>query len=143
MPRAERVKAYRRFFESCYEWLPQGGRLALQTNVKGSNAHIDRQTASDMLFIIRRIFPGSVLPYPSEILEASEGLFDIVSMRNDGDHYVRTCGEWLGRLVADRKRAVELVGEQTVFDYERYLSAAVDQFTNAHLDLVRIVFEHV
>jgi cyclopropane-fatty-acyl-phospholipid synthase len=36
MSRADRISAYRRFFESCHAWLPSGGRLALQTNVRGN-----------------------------------------------------------------------------------------------------------
>ncbi len=143
MARPARVGAYRRFFRSCHEWLPRGGRLALQTNVKGNNVRMDRQTARDMLFIIDRIFPQSVLPWPSEILEASERFFDVVSARNDPDHYARTCQEWSDRLLANRDRAMALVGAPMVVDYERYLSAAVDAFTKRHLGLMRIVFERV
>lgn len=143
MPRPERVAAYRRFFNSCHEWLPHGGRLALQTNANGNNACMDRQTALDMLFIIRHIFPESVLPWPSEIFEASERLFDVVSARNDPDHYARTCQAWLDRLLTSRKRATELVGERIVMDYERYLRAAIDAFDKRHLGLLRIVFERV
>ena len=143
MPRPDRVAAYQRFFNSCYEWLPCGGRLALQTNTKGNNVRMDRRTALDMLFIIRHIFPQSVLPWPSEILEASERLFDVVSARNDPDHYARTCQAWLDGLRASRERAIELVGERVVMDYERYLSAAVEGFTKRHTGLLRIVFERV
>jgi len=143
MPRPERVAAYRRFFNSCHEWLPYGGRLALQTNTNGNNACMDRQTALDMLFIIRHIFPESALPWPSEIFEASERLFDVVSARNDPDHYARTCQAWLDRLLTSRKRATELVGERIVMDYERYLRAAIDAFDKRHLGLLRIVFERV
>jgi len=143
MPRPERVAAYRRFFNSCHEWLPHGGRLALQTNANGNNACMDRQTALDMLFIIRHIFPESVLPWPSEIFEASERLFDVVSARNDPDHYARTCQAWLDRLLTSRKRATELVGERIVMDYERYLRAAIGAFDKRHLGLLRIVFERV
>jgi cyclopropane-fatty-acyl-phospholipid synthase len=143
MTRMDRVSAYRRFFRSCHEWLPRGGRLALQTNAKGNNIRMDRQTVRDMRFIIDRIFPQSVLPWPSEILEASERLFDVVSTRNDPNHYARTCQEWLDRLLANRERATELVGAPMVADYERYLSAAVDAFTKRHLGLMRMVFERV
>lgn len=143
MPRRERVAAYRHFFESCRRWLPPGGRLAVQTNVKGNNLRMSRQTAQDMLFIIRRIFPESVLPLVSETVEASEGLFDVVSARNDPAHYARTCQEWLSRLVAHRAQATRLVGAATVSDYERYLNAGVDAFDNRHLGLLRIVFERL
>ena len=143
MTRPARIEAYRRFFERCHDWLPRGGRLALQTNVKGNNVRMDRRTVKDLLFIVDHIFPESELPWASEILEASERRFDLVSVRNDADHYARTCQEWLDRLLAQRARAEELVGEQRVADYERYLRASVNGFRDRHLGLARLVFERV
>lgn len=143
MKRADRVAAYRRFFTSCHDWLPRGGRLALQTNTKGSNVHMDRRTVRDLLFVVDKIFPESELPWNSEILQASERLFDVVSARNDPDHYARTCQCWRDALVARRDEASALVGADTVADYERYLAAAVDAFRKRHLGLVRIIFESV
>jgi cyclopropane-fatty-acyl-phospholipid synthase len=141
MSRAERLTAYLKFFAACRDWLPDGGRLALQTNVRGNNVRMNRQTVLEMRFIIRHVFPESVLPWPSEILEASERLFDVVSVRNDPGHYERTCQEWLTRLAANRQQAIELVGAVTVASYERYLTAAVKAFTKRHLGLMRIILE--
>jgi cyclopropane-fatty-acyl-phospholipid synthase len=139
--RGGRVEAYRRFFASCHEWLPPGGRLALQTNVKGNNVKLDRQTVKDLLFICDQIFPESELPWTSEIIEAAERKFDVVSARNDADHYARTCQEWHDNLVANEPAAIEMVGEARVADYVRYLRASVGGFRNRHLGLMRIVFE--
>jgi cyclopropane-fatty-acyl-phospholipid synthase len=143
MMRAGRVAAYREFFERCHAWLPPGGRLVLQTNVKGNNVRMDRTTVRDLLFIADKIFPESELPWLSEITEASERRFDVVSARNDAEDYARTCHAWLDNLVANRTPATELVGAQRVADYERYLAASVAGFTNRHLGLMRIVFERV
>ncbi|MDT3397406.1 class I SAM-dependent methyltransferase [Streptomyces sp. B1866] len=141
--RAGRVAAYRAFFQRCHDWLPPGGRLALQTNVKGNNTRMDRAAVRDLLFIADRIFPESELPWTSEILEAAERLFDVVTVRNDPEHYRRTCELWLTSLTARRERAAELVGAGTVADYERYLRAAADGFARRHLGLVGAVFERV
>jgi cyclopropane-fatty-acyl-phospholipid synthase len=143
MPRSERLRAYREFFDRCREWLPRGGRLSIQTNTKGNNVRLDRQTRSDLRFVIERIFTESELPWPSEILEASERRFEVVSLRNDPDDYARTCQEWLDALRDRRDRAVELVGEEPVADYERYLNGAVGCFRRRQLGLMRIVFERV
>ncbi len=143
LDRDERVEAYRRFFRSCHEQLAPGGRLALQTNAKGSNVRLDRQTVRDLRFIIETIFTESELPWLSEITAAAERSFEVVSVRNDAEHYALTCREWLGRLVANREAAVELVGEQAVADYERYLSATVGHFERRHLALLRLVLERV
>jgi cyclopropane-fatty-acyl-phospholipid synthase len=143
MTRLDRIDAYRQFFERCRGWLPPGGRLALQTNIKGNNVRMDRTTVRDLLFIVDRIFPESEMPWTSEIFEASERLFDVVSARNDADDYARTCQEWLDGLLANRAVAEELVGEQQVADYERYLRASIGSLRNRHQGLVRIVFERV
>jgi cyclopropane-fatty-acyl-phospholipid synthase len=143
MPRRERVAAYRRFFERCRELLPAGGRLALQTNAKGSNVRLDRRTASELRFVAERIFPESELPWASEILEAGERRFEIVSIRNDADHYARTCAAWRARLEANLERARELVGGQVLDDYRRYLDVTVDHFQRRHLALLRVVYERI
>ena len=141
MTRPMRVAAYRAFFERCHDWLPPGGRLALQTNVKGNNTAMDRATVRELLFIVDRIFPQSELPWTSELLEASERRLDVVWARNDPDHYARTCREWLIRLTGRRGQAEEMVGAELVSDYERYLRAAAQAFERRHLGLLRIVFE--
>jgi cyclopropane-fatty-acyl-phospholipid synthase len=136
-----KVAAYREFFARCHDWLPPGGRLALQTNVKGNNTRLSRQSVRDLLFVADVIFPESEMPWPSEILEASERLFDVVSVRNDPDDYARTCRSWRSALLARRAEAVALVGDQAVADYDRYLAAMSDAFDKRHLGLMRIVFE--
>ncbi|WP_225803441.1 cyclopropane-fatty-acyl-phospholipid synthase family protein [Streptomyces sp. NK15101] len=143
LSRAERVAAYREFFERCRAWLPRGGRIALQTNIKGNNVRMDKQTVRDLLFIIDMIFPESEIPALSEVVESSEKRFDIVRLRNDPDHYSRTCQEWYDRLRANRDQAVKVAGEEVVAHYERYLSSTVGHFRNRHLGLSRIVLEAV
>ncbi|MDQ3933973.1 MAG: cyclopropane-fatty-acyl-phospholipid synthase family protein [Actinomycetota bacterium] len=143
MPRAERIAGYREFFQRCFDWLPSGGRVAVQTIVKGSNGKLDRKTVRDMLFICDRIYPESQIPWVSEMLEASEKQFDVVTARLDPDHYVRTLHDWHGRLQDRRQEAVDMVGPEVVADYERYLIAFAEHFANRHTNLARIVFERV
>ena len=143
LSRAERIAAYRQFFDRCREWLPRGGRIALQTNIKGNNVRMDKQTVRDLMFIMDIIFPESEIPALSEVIESSEKRFDVVSLRNDPDHYSRTCREWLNRLRSHREEAVRIAGEENVANYERYLGSTVDHFANRHLGLSRIVLEAV
>jgi cyclopropane-fatty-acyl-phospholipid synthase len=143
LPRAERVAGYRRFFMRCRDWLKPGGRLALQTNVKGNNVRLDRQAIKDLRFICDKIFPESELPWLSEVCEASEKIFDIVAVRNDPEHYAQTCQQWLERLRKHRDGAVALVGEPMVSDYERYLSATVGHFQARYLGLARFTLMRI
>ncbi|WP_228974891.1 cyclopropane-fatty-acyl-phospholipid synthase family protein [Streptomyces sp. DH12] len=141
LSRAERIAAYREFFERCHAWLPPRGRIALQTNVKGNNTVMDKATVRELMFIIDTIFPESEIPALSEVVESSEKLFDVVSLRNDPDHYARTCAEWLRRLRENRAAAVRVAGERNVANYEKYLGASVRHFENRHLGLSRIILE--
>ncbi|PXX54888.1 cyclopropane-fatty-acyl-phospholipid synthase [Nocardia tenerifensis] len=141
MSRAERIAAYRTFFARCQEWLPTGGRLALQTIVKGNNTKMSRQTVRDLLFIIDRIFTESELPWLSEIFEASERLFDVITVTNDADDYARTCAAWRARMDARAAEARALVGDDAVADYQRYLTASSEAFSDRHIGLARIIFE--
>jgi len=143
LPRSARVAAYRRFFTRCRELLRGSGRLALQTNVKGANVRLNRKTAAELRFVAERIFPQSELPWPSEILEASAKLFEVVSVRNDAEHYARTCAAWRERLIARHDDATQLVGAATVESYCRYLDITAGHFRNRHLGLLRIGFERV
>ncbi|MEV8034407.1 cyclopropane-fatty-acyl-phospholipid synthase family protein [Streptomyces sp. NPDC086182] len=143
LSRAERVAAYQEFFDRCRTWLPKGGRIALQTNIKGNNVQMDKQTVRDLMFIIDTIFPESEIPALSEVIESSEKRFDIVNLRTDPDHYSRTCKEWLNRLQANRAQAVKAAGEENVANYERYLGSTVGHFTNRHLGLSRMILEAV
>jgi cyclopropane-fatty-acyl-phospholipid synthase len=143
LPRSERVAAYRRFFVRCAQLLRPGGRLALQTNVKGANVRLSRETAAELRFVAERIFPQSELPWPSEILEASAKRFEVISVRNDAEHYARTCAAWRDNLVARRDDATQLVGAATVESYRRYLDVTVGHFRNRHLGLLRIAFARV
>lgn len=143
LPRAERVAGYRRFFMRCRDMLPPGGRLSLQTNVKGNNCRLNRETIAELRFICATIFPESELPWLSEVILASEKVFDLVDVRNDPSHYARTCQHWFDQLRANRARAVELVGEAMVADYERYLGSTVRHFEARHLGLARFAFVRI
>lgn len=139
----ERLESYRDFFRFAERVLVPGGRLGVQTNTKGNNLRPDRETVRDQLFIIERIFPDSELPWLSEVIEASRGMFEPILVRNDGPHYARTCGSWFENLQARRGEAVDLVGEGAVADYERYLLAAKSGFELKHTGLARVLFERV
>ncbi|WP_343577362.1 cyclopropane-fatty-acyl-phospholipid synthase family protein, partial [Mycobacterium sp.] len=143
MNREARISAYREFFARCAEWLPPGGGLSLETTVKGNNTKMSRTTVRDLLFIIDRIFPESEVPWLSEIVEASERLFETTSVLNRPDDYARTCLHWQRRLSAAQDRAQALTSADTVRDYSRYLNASVDAFANRHLGLAWLTFERI
>jgi len=134
----EKIAIYREFFQFCHDSLRPKGRLSLQSISFGTlrAGQIDP-------FIADMIFPESDLPYAWEILQAADGLFEVVQLRNDRAHYRKTCREWYRNLELRRAEAIALVGEAKVADYERYLRISIASFALRALGLLRITFERL
>jgi cyclopropane-fatty-acyl-phospholipid synthase len=134
----EKIEGYRGFFRRCHEWLPAGGCLSLQT-ISYENSGRDEFSP----FFANQIFPESDLPRLSEIASASERLFEIVSMRNDRQHYARTSLEWRRRLRKRRAEAIALIGEEAVERYDKYLHLWAIGFHTATMGLLRLQFRKI
>ena len=139
LSKAEKIAGYREFFSRCHRWLHSGGRVSLQTIAYGSSMSQEAIQASPISrFLAKFIFPDSDIPALAEIVEATEGLFEIVAMRNDREHYARTSRTWLERLNANRAEANKLVGEKTVAQYCRYLEIWAHSFEIGTQALLRM-----
>jgi len=134
----EKAATYKKFFQTCWNWLEPDGSISLQTIIY-ERANISNSSS----FLAKEIFPESNLPHLHEILKASEGLFEIVTLRNDRKHYERTLHYWLKNLRANRAQAVDLVGEKVVKKYEHYFGICMIAFHSAALNLSRITFKRI
>ncbi len=142
LTREQKVASYRDFFARCHQWLRPGGWMTLQTIAKGDVA-FDGQGLRDFAYIVKKMFPESDLPHPADVFAAIEGRFEAVAMRNDREHYVRTCEEWLQRLDARWDEAVAVAGDEVPRVYRRYLEACIRQFSRGHAGLLRFVLRRV
>lgn len=138
LPAAEKVEAYRSFFRCCHRWLKPGGWLSLQTIAYGNMRHEDVSQ-----FFITEIFPESDLPSLADLAEGSARLFEVVTLRNDREDYVRTCRAWLARLKANRTAAIALVGEEVVARYEKYLKLSIIGFHVGTTNLYRLALRRL
>jgi cyclopropane-fatty-acyl-phospholipid synthase len=133
----EKVAVYRAFFQFCRRVAPSGC-LSLQSITYES---ADRAQFSP--FFARHVFPESDLPRLSEIVQATERLFEIELIRNDREQYARTARHWLAQLRRRRADAVKIVGEEVVGRYERYLALLVIGFHTGTMGLVRMALRPV
>jgi cyclopropane-fatty-acyl-phospholipid synthase len=140
--RSAKVAAYRTFMTKMHALLHEGGGLALQTIAKG-NVKLDQEAFEDLAFISTDIFPESDVPRLSEVAHAAEKLFEIKAVRNDREHYTRTCAEWLRRLESRRDEAAAIVGDDVVEQYVRFLRASRRQFERGQLMLLRFTMRRV
>lgn len=129
----QRIQAYRNFFTHCHKWLKPGGFLTLQTISYGN---MRREDASQ--FMNTDIFPESDLPRLTEITRSLDGIFEVIKLRNDREHYALTCEEWLNRLRINRDKAIALVGDDVFARYERYLKLSAVGFRMGKIALLRL-----
>lgn len=142
LSRDVRVAAYRRFFETCAGWLTPGGRLSVQTIAYPEGFDRAAYDATDYgAFVQAKIFPKSDLPTLSEILEAADGAFEPVIVRNDRRHYARTARIWRNRIREKWDDAVALVGEARVRDLDLYFRTSAGAFDIGTLQLLRVAFQ--
>ena len=96
-------EVYSNFFKTVYDLLPEGGRLFLQTMVFGKNMidydeiDINAPKGSDayVLALLEKQFPGSWLPYGSEmVIRNAEPYFDLISKSSGRLDYIETINEW-------------------------------------------------
>ncbi len=102
---SDKLDAYRAFFRRCHTILKPGGWMSLQSIAYGNVDWQEMRSAPGRWFLLGEIFPESELPTLANIVQAVDGLFEIVVLRNDRDDYRRTCQVWLRRcLPVGRKR---------------------------------------
>jgi cyclopropane-fatty-acyl-phospholipid synthase len=134
----ERRDVYRSFFDRCAAWLEPEGRLSLQSIGYEDVVPSEGPVAA---FFSQEVFPESSLPYLTDIVEAAEPSFRVISVRNDGDHYSRTLELWQHRLEAAKDEAIEMVGRPTYRHYMRYLRVSRASFDRRDCTLYRLVLE--
>jgi cyclopropane-fatty-acyl-phospholipid synthase len=135
--------AYRRFFDHCHRWMRPGGRLTLQTISYGNLDREETRLSPNRQFLLGEIFPENDLPTLGAIIAACEGLFEIITLRNDREDYARTCDVWSRRLVARRSEAVAAAGEAVTARFIRYLKMSAILFHQGNTNLLRIAFRRM
>ncbi|MHB8382917.1 MAG: class I SAM-dependent methyltransferase [Candidatus Binataceae bacterium] len=136
--REVRLAGYRKFFERCHRWLRPGAWMSLQSIGLGAvNRGVEGQ------FVAEHIFPESDLPRLGEITDAAEGIFEVVSVRNDRADYKRTNQEFSARLKNNWDAAVALAGEQTVRVFAKYLRYSAAGFSFGTTNLYRLTLRRI
>jgi cyclopropane-fatty-acyl-phospholipid synthase len=135
----ERVETYRMFFARMHSWLEPRGMLALETI-----AHDDApDTASTkgrgpLGDLVLDLFPESICPHTCEVILGLEPYFEVELLRSDAADFARTFRQWLLALRANEAQATNIVGEDVVRQYRRYLVSSESQFRMRALTNVRL-----
>ena len=116
------LENYRKFFETVYKVMEDGGLFLLHTIGK---FHPEKPSE----WIRKYIFPGGYLPSLEEIFKSLEGLnFYLIDIDNWRLHYYKTLKEWKRRFLENKKWVLENLGERFFRMWEFYLTAAAVSF---------------
>jgi len=137
---AQRGVAYRAFFERCFEWLVEDGRLGLETI-----AHDDAPDTSAPLgrgplgAFVLQLFPESLCPHLGEVVLGFEPWFEVEVLRAAGADFAHTFRAWTLRLREREAEAAAIVDAETVRRFRRYLASSEAQFRLRILTNYRLV----
>jgi cyclopropane-fatty-acyl-phospholipid synthase len=91
-------------------------------------------------FIEDYVFPGGELSHISHVMEemSAQGLesWDVESLR---PHYARTLWHWVERLEANRKAAVDKVGEKTYRIWRIYMAGSAHAFERGWMSIYQVL----
>jgi cyclopropane-fatty-acyl-phospholipid synthase len=94
-------------------------------------------------FFAREVFPESDLPRLAEIAAAVDLRFQIVSLRDDRAHYVRTVPQWRRALRDRRGEAIALIGEHAYQRYDRMCAMLAIGFHVGTMSLLRLALRRI
>ncbi|ANW63433.1 hydroxymycolate synthase MmaA4 [Mycolicibacterium murale] len=139
---------YDAFFKTCYDSLPDGGRMTIQSScgyhpndLMARGKKLTFELARFAKFIGEVIFPGGRIPTTKMMVEHGEKagftVPEVLSLRN---HYIKTLGIWAARLEQHKDEAIAAAGEQSYNDYMRYLTGCQYYFVDEALDVSLVTY---
>lgn len=152
-------EVYSDFFGLCWDVLPKGGRLFLQTMVCGKNwpgygdisLNAPKVSNEYLVALLGEFYPGSWLPSDKEQISKNTRRFKLISANNGRLDYVQTLKEWgvrSRRITLQKIWAVAKLGKRYVtskefrYKVEAFRRAATRTcFEREILNHYRMVFE--
>jgi cyclopropane-fatty-acyl-phospholipid synthase len=125
---------FRTFMETVHRCLKPEGRFLLHTI--GENISV---TSTDP-WILKYIFPNSMIPSAAQITAAAEGLFVLSDWHSFGTHYDRTLMSWHENFMKNWDRIKERYDTRFYRMWTYYLSCCAGSFRANKNQLWQIVF---
>ena len=140
---------YDDFFTTCFDILPGGGRMTIQSSVgyhpyelAKRGKKITFELARFVKFLVTEIFPGGRIPSTQMMVDYGEkagfAVRDVRSLRN---HYIKTLGIWANRLEAHRDEAIAATDERNYDRYMRYLRGCQFYFIDESIDVSLVTYQ--
>ncbi|MDD3180727.1 MAG: cyclopropane fatty acyl phospholipid synthase [Opitutaceae bacterium] len=127
-------KNYRAFMTAATRCLDNGGLFLCHT-IGGNVSRV----CSDP-WIMRYIFPNSMLPSPAQVTRAAEGLFVLEDVQNFGPHYDKTLLAWERNFSRSWDRFRHIYGERFGRMWRYYLLSCAGAFRARTIELFQFLF---
>jgi cyclopropane-fatty-acyl-phospholipid synthase len=135
------------YFRRAFERLAPGGLFLNHGIVVSSCAATAvgrwwaRRLRRWMSFIDAYVFPDGELVTPAEMLAAAmRSGFEVRDLESLREHYARTLRQWVGRLDARHRDAVQLAGEPVYRLWRAYMAGCARAFSLGHISVVQMLF---
>jgi cyclopropane-fatty-acyl-phospholipid synthase len=139
---------YDDFFKTCYDVLPEDGRMTIQSSVgyhplemAANGTKLTFELARFIKFMLTEIFPGGRLPSTKMMVEHGEKAGFVVpetmSLRN---HYIKTLGLWADALERNKEAAIAVTDQENYDRYMRYLKGCQYYFIQRSIDVSLVTY---
>lgn len=134
MDKAQKIAAYRTFFEICHAHMAPNALLSLQTIVWDTPTFEEAKT-----WIPETVFPQSDIPFIDEVVSASHPLFRLEYLENRREDYILTLDQWIRNLRAKKDEIVATWDQEKYDFFEHYLRNSKLAFARRKNALSRFV----
>jgi len=139
---------YDDFFTNCFDILPAGGRMSIQSSTGYHPYDLNRrgkaltfETARFIKFMVTEIFPGGRIPTADMMVEhGRKAGFEVPECLSLRPHYIQTLGIWADTLEAHREQALAVTSEEIYQRYMRYLRGCRHYFSDEMLDVNLVTY---
>ena len=139
---------YDDFFKTCFEILPEDGRMTIQSSVgyhplemAARGTKLTFELARFIKFMITEIFPGGRIPSTKMMVEHGEKAgFVVPETMSLRTHYIKTLGMWADALERNKEAAIAVTDQENYDRYMRYLKGCQYYFIDESIDVSLVTY---
>ena len=129
--------------------LPDDGKMLLHTIVWFAPWQLTQKgldiTHEDVLFfkfVNKEIFVDGQLVNPESVVDhANRANFEVTRIHELGPHYAKTLDKWAENLEKNKQQVIEMMSEEVLEKYRRYLTGCAHYFRTGHIDIMQFTLD--
>ncbi len=127
----------KRFYRAVFNCLQEDG-LFLQHTI---TTNTRRQKGYKNSFLDTFMFPGGELMFQQELIDLAAGSgFELLNAENFRVHYIKTLGDWIGRMEKNKAQLLKIVSENIYRVYHVFFIGSLISFRQKEISLFQNLF---